>query len=171
MLKNLVIMAFCLLGFAAPANAQPLLLTLSGTLQGTQSTIMCGPGSSPSCLSTFGGGLAVESYEKAFDQSLFFPDLQQGDNAFSFGFARSTGLWSGIVNNDNGQLTGRTLTFFYEDNGVRFGQIGSRFISASVPTFNVAAVPEPATWALMLLGFLAIGSALRRAPGRALLPA
>ena len=30
------------------------------------------------------------------------------------------------------------------------------------PIENVAAVPEPATWALMLIGFGAVGTALRR---------
>ena len=29
-------------------------------------------------------------------------------------------------------------------------------------TINVAAIPEPTTWAMILIGFLAIGSALRR---------
>jgi hypothetical protein len=37
-------------------------------------------------------------------------------------------------------------------------------------TLNVAAVPEPSTWAMMLLGFGAVGFSLRRSQRRSLLP-
>jgi len=39
------------------------------------------------------------------------------------------------------------------------------------PIENVAAVPGPATWALMLIGFGAVGTALRRKQRQTALPA
>lgn len=51
-------------------------------------------------------------------------------------------------------------------NGVVFNNVANQAITASV---NLpAAVPEPATWAMMLLGFGAIGFAMRRRPTVAL---
>ena len=44
-------------------------------------------------------------------------------------------------------------------------------LDAGAVVAAVTAVPEPGTWAMMLLGFLAVGAALRSAPRRALLPA
>nr|WP_314444626.1 PEPxxWA-CTERM sorting domain-containing protein [uncultured Sphingomonas sp.] len=46
----------------------------------------------------------------------------------------------------------------------QFGQIGSVDVRGGPPsrlTLNYSAVPEPASWALMLLGFAAVGGALR----------
>ncbi len=56
--------------------------------------------------------------------------------------------------------------------GVRFEQLaqGSEYLSFDNVTYNVAAVPEPATWAMMLGGFgLAGASMRRRSTGRAVL--
>jgi len=60
----------------------------------------------------------------------------------------------------------------YEDNfdvccDYRFG---FEPISAGHYRFSVAAVPEPATWALMVLGFGAIGAAMRRRAATKLTP-
>jgi hypothetical protein len=44
--------------------------------------------------------------------------------------------------------------------GVAFGSRGG--INATVTLDSVAAVPEPATWALMILGFGAVAGAMRR---------
>ena len=47
-------------------------------------------------------------------------------------------------------------------NGVVFNNTPGQAITASV---NLpAAVPEPATWAMMLLGFAAVGLTMRRRP-------
>ncbi|NJC05394.1 hypothetical protein GGQ97_001187 [Sphingomonas kaistensis] len=175
MRKWLIPMAACLFGLASPASAALTQLTISGTVMGSQGTIMCGPGSPVTCLTNYPTGVRTESYATSFMQTLLPIDLQQGDNAFSYGALRSGGLFTGIINNNNGVLTGRDLYYSFESNGVRFGTVGSNFITASATSFSVAAVspvPEPATWALMLVGFLAVGSALRQAPRRrALLPA
>jgi hypothetical protein len=164
-------MAICLLALTAPASAQMLELKISGTLQGTNSVIMCPPGSPLSCFSSYPGGTLTQGYTSEFTKTLFMNNLAQGDTEFRFGDLQSQGLWLGIINNSNGALTGRDLFFSFQSSGVRSLLLGSNFINASASTFAVAAVPEPATWALMLLGFGAIGSALRRAPRRALLPA
>lgn len=116
--------------------------------------------------------MSSSPYAKDFNNEVFFDALVQGDNRFSFGFGRGGGVWSGIIHNDKGLLTGRDLTFIFEDHGMRSGLAGSRVITASAASFNVAApVPEPGTWALMLLGFLGVGTALRRSAVRAVAPA
>lgn len=47
-------------------------------------------------------------------------------------------------------------------NGVVFNNVANQAITASVNLPSPAAVPEPATWAMMLLGFGAMGVAVRR---------
>lgn len=42
--------------------------------------------------------------------------------------------------------------------------------SSYAGTINIAAIPEPSSWAMMIVGFLAVGAAIRRRPpGRVLL--
>jgi hypothetical protein len=62
-------------------------------------------------------------------------------------------------------VTGGPVTFFNQSsNGIyrvnTFSPGSSNFVNAT--SSAVAAVPEPATWAMMLLGFAGIGFALRR---------
>jgi hypothetical protein len=164
MRKMLGIMAACLVASAAPADAALVQLSISGTLQGTQSTIMCGPGSASTCLTTYSGGLLNESFNKEFGTALLPMNLVQGDNAFSYGAPRSGGMFTGTIRYDNGVLSGLNLFYSVESGDVSRGVIGSSFVNASARSFAVTAVPEPTTWALMLLGFLAVGSALRQVP-------
>ena len=49
--------------------------------------------------------------------------------------------------------------------GNNYGEIGSA-TAFGVGTFSATAVPEPEAWALMIAGFLAIGSVLRLSPAR-----
>ena len=169
----LAIMGAGLLGLGSPADAATVYnVSINGAVLGTKSTIMCNSESPLSCLSSYPGGVASEAYSSDFSVALFPMTLSQGDNSFSWGHPRASGSWSGIINNNNGYLTGRNLSFFQEDSGVRFGIVGQSWISASAGTFNVVGgIPEPRTWALMLIGFLAVGTALRQAPRRALVPA
>lgn len=158
--------AACLVGVASSANAALVQLNISGTAVGTQTTLVCGlgPCSAPS-------PTLSQSYAATFNQSLLPFDLREGDNAFTYGSLSGIGFYSGIINNTNGVLTGRDLYYSYENPGVRTITVGSSYINASARTFAVnaiAPVPEPATWALMLIGFGAIGTALRRAPRRTL---
>jgi len=64
---------------------------------------------------------------------------------------------------DFGKAASQSLTYAVRDAATnRFGQVRGRF-SGSFDT-NVAAVPEPGTWCLMLLGFALVGAAVRRSP-------
>lgn len=158
------LVAACLLGMATPASAQQL-LNLSGMLQGSQVTIVCAIGDA-TCTSANGGTTATSSYEREFLQTLFVMNLAPGDNTFTTGSLTGIGLFSGTINNNNGVLTGRDLFYSYRDPGVPTGVLGSRTITATASSFAVSAVapvPEPGTWAMMLLGFLGLGTALRRA--------
>lgn len=73
------------------------------------------------------------------------------DGLVGFGFTLADGFHYGVA-----QLGGSVLSGFrYEtrpDTGVPFGAI--------------AAVPEPATWAMLILGFAGIGASLRRRHSR-----
>lgn len=174
MRKWLVPMAACLFAVATPASAALTQLTISGTVTGTQTTIKCPPGSPMSCFVAYPGGNLSQAYAASFSEAILPLDLQEGDNAFTYGSLSGIGLYSGIINNTGGVLTGRNLFYSYENPGVRTVTLNSSYIFASSQSFSVAAVtavPEPATWAMMLIGFLAVGSALRQAPRRALLPA
>ena len=158
--------AACLMGLATSASAAVVQLNISGTAVGTQTTLVCGlgPCSAPSPTLT-------QSYATTFSQSLLPFDLREGDNAFTYGSLSGIGAYSGIINNSNGVLTGRDLYFSYENPGIRTQTVGSSYITARASTFAVSAiapVPEPGTWALMLIGFGAIGTAMRRAPRRTL---
>jgi hypothetical protein len=64
----------------------------------------------------------------------------------------------------NGQTgTGSLGAYSYsEDQGATWGCCGSGTDNPYLFEVNVAAVPEPGTWALMILGFAAAGTALRR---------
>lgn len=76
-----------------------------------------------------------------------------------------TGSLASLFSLSSQQLVGATLNFRVDDSGYDDND-GSFFIEAATfaPATNVqpAAVPEPATWAMMLIGFGAIGSTLRR---------
>lgn len=165
-----IMAAACLFGLAGPADAAFTQLKISGTVVGTQTTIQCGIGGTCS----YPSPLLTQSYAANFTQALMPFDLKEGDNSFTHGALSGIGLYSGVINYSNGVLTGRNLTFTFEIPGVRSGTVGSSYITANATTFSVAAiapVPEPGTWALMLFGFGAVGTALRRAPRRTLQPA
>ena len=65
-----------------------------------------------------------------------------------------------VTNGFSGTLsvTGNTLTFA----APQFDSVGTRTSIISFAGGNPGAVPEPATWAMMLMGFGAMGVALRR---------
>jgi hypothetical protein len=80
--------------------------------------------------------------------------------------------WLGLQNNvDNGQITGYVATgtvrletpFQWANNGqlLNVTLYGKPLPDASF-TIQGVAVPEPATWAMMLIGFFGLGSLLRR---------
>ncbi|GAA4001630.1 hypothetical protein GCM10022211_10750 [Sphingomonas humi] len=165
------ILAACLLGLAAPANAALVQLGISGAVDGTKQTIVCGPSSPMSCITDNKGSLRTDGYQNSFDFLINPIDLKQGANSFEFGGLRNGGVWTGTIFNDNGVLTGSNLLYRFETGNFPTQTIGAYSIRATATTFRVTAVPEPGTWALMLVGFLVVGSALRQQPRRASLPA
>jgi len=167
MFRGFALVFLALLGVSSPLEAQVFSLSINGTVTGTQATVVCNSASGPSCLSTFPSGSSNEQFLSAFDFFLPPTNLAQGDTAFTFGNPRASGLWSGTISNMNGLLTGQNLSFIREDSSCQFGAIGCRVVIASAATFNVVGgIPEPGTWATMLLGFFLLGSVLRHKPPR-----
>lgn len=166
MRTSLLIAGLALTSFATPASAAVQLFNLSinGTVSGTQSTLVCNASSTPDCLQVHGGGLRNDPFSTSFSVAFGSLPLAEGDTPFTFGSEFSSGVYSGIINNAGGVLTGRNLSFQQSDGGAcRLGLIGCSSRIGTAATFNVVGgVPEPTTWALMLLGFGAIGGALRR---------
>ena len=163
-MKLTLITAFAALCFAAPANATSFLnVGIDGTLFGTTQVTLCNSASPVECLFENGGAYRADTFRSDFGRQLGMMVLIEGANAFSFGHPRATGLYTGTILNDHGYLTGSNLWFSFEDSNSRFGGIGARSTFASASSFNVSGgVPEPSTWAMMLLGFGAIGTTLRR---------
>ena len=165
MFKSVVFVFLALLGVSTPLNAQLINLSINGTVTGTQSTVQCNVASTPDCLAIYPGGTLSEQFLAAFNFSLPPANLGQGTNPFTYGNPRSAGLWSGIIVNSNGYLTGQDLSFIREDSSCMFGAVGCRVVLASAATFNVVGgIPEPGTWATMLLGFFLIGAVMRHQP-------
>lgn len=163
MFKSVVFVFFALLGVSAPLNAQLLTLSINGTVTGTQTTVQCNSASAPDCLAAYPGGTLSQQFFTAFNFSLPPANLGQGANPFSYGNPHSSGLWIGTIFNTNGLLTGQDLSFIREDSSCMFGAVGCRVVLASAATFNViGGIPEPGTWATMLLGFFIVGSVLRK---------
>lgn len=111
-------------------------------------------------------GLIADRFATATDDSGQAIGTQIGRDFGSFNAFGLSAAFGSLVGNINGnyQVIGAdfsgaawdtgTLELFYWDSNRRdnFGDI----------SFEVNAVPEPATWAFMIFGFGAIGSAMRR---------
>ena len=170
MFKGVAFVFLGLIAVSTPLKAQLLNLSINGTVTGAQTTVQCNFASAPGCLATYPGGTLSEQFLAVFNFSLPPANLGQGANPFTYGNPRSSGLWSGTIVNTNGFLTGQDLSFIREDSSCMFGAVGCRVVLASATTFNVVGgIPEPGTWATMLLGFFLVGSVLRKqAVGRAI---
>jgi len=151
--------ALTLAAVAAPADAAVYLVGISGSLSGTTTTVLCTGGAD--CNSA--NSQRVDPFASGFSTVLGTLNLSEGDNSFSFGSPYGSGFFTGIINNAGGVLTGRNLSFSQQSCAPGVPAVGCRINVGSAVTFAVSGgVPEPATWALMLLGFGAIGIALRR---------
>lgn len=163
---------------ASPASAKIVVVASDIDLSGTPYTATLAPGDTltfeyapretfdpaPSLIST-GGTTQVTAFFGSPSVNFTDPPSFFGPNAFP-GFASIT---------TPGRATGSLTP---SDLGFRFGNAGSynygyvRFAGSQIQTIafqdvaNVGilagAVPEPATWALMILGFGAVGGAMRR---------
>jgi uncharacterized protein (TIGR03118 family) len=104
----------------------------------------------PSGFGAFGGDLLVGNFSFAASEINAFNPVTGaflGTIPIDTGTAASGGLWS--LSFGNGGAAGDPNTLFFTDgiNGETDGLFGS-----------ISAVPEPSTWAMMILGFLGIGA-------------
>ncbi len=88
--------------------------------------------------------------------------FEKNSTLFSIGNGAVDGTHSFVLF-FNPALTSQTQTITYADAGENGLQNGNVTISQVSPT---SGVPEPATWAMMLLGFGGIGVAMRRSKRR-----
>ena len=86
-------------------------------------------------------------------------------NGTSLGYFNLVGSPAQAGFNGTGQSTAYTYVNFFSDTAfdlVRFTQTSGQFRVDDVRVGQVNAIPEPATWGLMILGFGMLGAALRR---------
>ena len=95
------------------------------------------------------------SQDGGADNFLFLGSSNFTNFGVSYSLADGTfaNLYSGFGDGLNREIFDNEIT----GTDSRFG-----FITSSILPAPVAAIPEPATWAMMLIGFGAIGAALRR---------
>jgi hypothetical protein len=161
-MRTLLSTAAAVLGcIATPVSAAFQVESISATLTITRDTLICLPTVlTPTCPEGF---TRREVFEEPFSASgsFFLAIEQEGDTLLSQQRG-DIGVF-GTINNNGGILTGRDLTVSFRST-CRFGpSIGCVEQVGRASTFAVVGgIPEPGTWMLMLFGFGAIGSALRR---------
>ncbi|MBW8783854.1 MAG: PEPxxWA-CTERM sorting domain-containing protein [Novosphingobium sp.] len=140
---------------ATPAFAALTPVQIYGTVTGTQTTIICPLAGGPSCLATT--PLSQEFHVSGLT------DIIPGENSFTFGgFYTFPGAYSGFITDTAGFFTGHDLSFGYSSCSPGASSVGCYTQSAGAASFGViGGIPEPSTWAMMLLGFGLIGSILR----------
>lgn len=163
-----LILAFCALGWTQPAQAQTFFaFTVEGYVPVTART-------------SWGSNWATWP-EHCLGQAICYPEEEQylqhvnwtpargwtfngedfgfysrDDRTEIYGTARSLGL---------GAYQGLSLTYSFSPLGVGDGpwtEVMGETNRFAIYQIYPSAVPEPATWALMLFGFAAVGSAMRR---------
>ena len=112
-------------------------------------------------------GLQIGNYESAFFDlsgitgatitglSAVGPNALFDPNAYGGAFATD-------VPTPTTSFTGDSLRIEWTSIGSTSGQFSFSDGGSSVFSYTTAGVPEPATWALMILGFGAVGGAMRR---------
>ena len=119
------------------------------------------------CVYIPGGNNAAPSFANDGSLNGTYPSIYHGNDGnggdvFTLTLAAATSI-------DRIAIFGRTDCCNFRDiysfslfNGSRLVQSGRLDASNGSASATVAAVPEPATWAMMLVGFGAIGGAMRR---------
>lgn len=99
-----------------------------------------------------------------------FNVLLNGTNIFT-GSTSSGSAWTGLSSNLFSLVAGNSYTLIFQGTDTNPANNGDNtaFIDNVSLQSSTGAVPEPATWAMMLLGFGAIGFAMRRQRSQALL--
>lgn len=89
--------------------------------------------------------------------------------SFASAFAASAGTtyWLGLASVSSDALywesaANNATSLAYQSNGGPYGMVGTQLAFTIVGSSATAAVPEPATWGMLLAGFGAVGGALRR---------
>ena len=109
----------------------------------------------------------------ALDVSTIIANKEGLGGAASFQFSPVTTMSGltvlGLHWGNNGDSSGRSVTAFYlfnltgSNTTVNLGNNGAGSSNAQLYSTGTPAVPEPATWAMMLVGFGGIGMSMRRA--------
>lgn len=159
---------------AAPASAAVFDWTYNGTVAGVGSVVSSGTITTTDTTTALGGrqaytvtGITGSRNGVAIDGlAQLFPSNYGGADNFLFttglpfsGLGVSFSLVNGTFVNlfADGGVTGEYFATNLFGNAGRTNAVGSFTFSAAV-----SAVPEPATWGMMILGFGAIGFAMRR---------
>jgi hypothetical protein len=156
--STLLAAAAVALSIVAPANAAEVILTPVGDGTSTAffgDTITAGGGfTSVFTFTTLSAGFASASVDKTSLSNINFTSATLNGQAFSFASLFSAQFGgSGPVSVGAGS---QTITV----NGTGTGSFGG---SVAFQPGSVAAVPEPATWAMMIGGFGMVGGAMRSA--------
>lgn len=158
---------------AAPAQAAPHLYVFDYQATAYGQQIVYDPNATPFCGTP--GAPAQACYGTApftitlGGQVQFFNETGTGDFAFGSFCANCTG-WGGTITGgfNNGIQAFSGVNFAYQNGST---SLGSSYASASSFYVRLVSidgqavpgpVPEPATWAMMIIGFAGIGAALRR---------
>jgi hypothetical protein len=149
----------------------------SGTTAGT-GAISKTPGGSPSIIRIENGGSTdISTAFPTVTGSEFTTSYVSGTNTLSFTYTAGAGdpvaHYLGIFQGGSavGGNFNNTYDLFYDPNPITSGSINlSTYFQnpgwSHIDFFDTGAVPEPATWALMLVGFAGMGTALRRSRRR-----
>lgn len=146
--------------FSQPAQAT-MIVEIDASATGTTDSLMCATG--PQCAVT-------SAFAASFRQNVLIEAFVNGAAFFQSGAGSNAGIISGtVLDMGGGRLTGVDFRF---SQSLVCKQTPCLNMSTSLAagTFNVrqvfpsmsSAVPEPGTWATMLIGFGAIGGAMRR---------
>lgn len=93
--------------------------------------------------------------------STFGQYIEEGVNTFNIGQYNASGEYHFTIERRGTQLYGRDIRFGYAPCSA--GMCDSTFLSANSFTVSISkGVPEPTTWAMMILGFGVIGYSLRK---------
>jgi hypothetical protein len=182
--------AFTLLTGALPASAD--VLPFTGTVTGVSNLVGTDPSCAPlpfrssispsstvgySSLGNFtlststcialGGGTSNGTFTINFGADSFSGTFDGGSTPTSTAGISDT-AWLYTILSGTGRFEG--ATGFLEAAGLADARTRPTHVAISfIGNINAPAVPEPASWALMLLGFGAIGAVLRRSPRRTMI--
>jgi hypothetical protein len=171
--------------FVSPLAAEAAVLPFTGTVTGVSSLVGADPSCAPltfrsvinpsttvgtstlgnftyatnTCLSV-GGGLSNGTFTIDFGTDAFSGTFDGGSTPTS-----TTGIsdtaWLFTVLGGTGRFAGASGTF--QGAGLADARTRPTHVAISfIGDINAPAVPEPASWGLMILGFAAIGAAIRR---------